>query len=109
MMSLPRLVSPRALWADIKAFAAQRGSHKLIALLAAIAIPTVIILTFIADTKDAHKAPTQIIYTESWKADRSIEETRETIRENQARREAAEEERRKGFQKIQDFNNRLGI
>lgn len=109
MMSLPRLPSPRALWADIKAFASERRPHQVIALLAAIAIPTAIILVFIADTKDAHDAPPQIIYTNSWNADRSIEETRATIRENQARREAAEEERRKGFQKIQDFNNRLGI
>lgn len=109
MMSLPRLVSPRALWADIKAFASQRRPHQLIALAAAIAVPSVIILTFIADTKDAHNAPAQITYVNSWNADRSIEETRAAIREHEARRKAAEEERRRGFQKIQDFNNRLGI
>lgn len=109
MMSLPRLVSPRALWADIKAFASERRPHQLFAGLAAVAIPTIIILTFIADTKDAHNAPAQIIYTNSWNADRSIEETRAAIRDHEERRKAAEEDRRRGFQKIQDFNNRLGI
>lgn len=109
MMSLPRLVSPRALWADIKAFASEKRPHQWIAALAAIAIPAGIIIVFVADTKNAHKAPTTITYVNSWDANRSMEETRETIRADQARRDAAAEERRRAFQKVQDFNNRLGI
>lgn len=108
-MRLPRPASPRALWADIKAFLAVRRPHQLIAAVAAVAIPTIIIVTFIADTKDAYEAPAQITYVNSWSADRSIEETRAAIRAHEERRKAAEEERRRGFQKIQDFNNRLGI
>lgn len=109
MIPLPRPASPRALWADIKAFASERRPHQWFAALAAIAIPTAIIVTFVADTRDAHKAPATITYVNSWGADRSIEETRETIRANEEARKVAEEERRRAFQKVQDFNNRLGI
>ena len=109
MMSLPRLVSPRVLWADIKAFASEKRPHQWVAALAAIAIPAGIIIVFIADTKNAHKAPPTITYVNSGDSIRSMEETRETIRVAEERRKAAEEERRRGFQKIQDFNNRLGI
>jgi hypothetical protein len=109
MMRLPRPASPRALWRDIKALAADRSPHQLIAGLLAIGIPLVIGLTFMADVDDAHDAPEQIIYVESWKGDRSIEETRANIRAHEERRKAAEEERRKSFQRLEAGMNKLGI
>jgi hypothetical protein len=109
MMRLPRPASPRTLWKDIKALAGDRGPHQLIAALLALAIPITIAVTFMADVKDAHEAPEQIIYVNSWNADRSLEETRAAIAEYEVRRKAFEEDRRKSFQKIEEFNNKLGI
>lgn len=109
MMRLPRPASPRTLWADLKAFLAVRRPHQIFAALAAVAIPALIIVTFIADTREAHNAPAQITYVNSWGADRSIEETRAAIGDHEERRKAAEDARRRSFQKIEDFNNRLGI
>ena len=109
MMRLPRPASPRALWNDIRAFAGQRSAHHWVAAALAITIPVVIFVTFAFDTKDAHKVPPQIIYVESWSANRTAEETRANIEALEARRKAGEEERRKSFQKIEDFNNRIGL
>jgi hypothetical protein len=109
MMRLPRPASPRALWHDIQAVAGHRSPHQLVAALLAVAIPLIIGVTFVADFSDARDAPEQIIYVQSWRADRSIEETRAAITEYEARRKAFEEDRRKSFQKIEAFNNKIGL
>jgi hypothetical protein len=109
MMRLPRPASPRALWRDIKAIAGHRSPQQLVAALLAVAIPVIIGVTFVADFSDAHDAPEQIIYVNSWKADRTLEETRAAIAEYETRRKAFEEDRRKSFQKIEQFNNKIGL
>lgn len=109
MMRLPRPASPRELWADIKAFASVRRPHQWIALSMALAIPTVIFLTFMVDFEDAGKTPPQLIYVDSWPADRSMEETKANIDAQEARRRKFEEDRQRSFQKIQDFNNKIGL
>lgn len=109
MMRLPRPASPRTLWRDIRALLAQRSSHRGIAALLALAIPVVIIVTFVYDSRDAHTVPPQVIYVESWPANRSIEETKAAQAEYEQRRQEFEAERRRSFQKIEDFNNKLGI
>lgn len=93
----------------MKALASARGPHHWLAALLAISIPAVIVVTFVADVGDAEDAPEQIIYVESWKGDRSLEETRANIRAHEERRKAFEEERRRSFQRLQDLNNKLGI
>jgi hypothetical protein len=109
MMRLPRPASPRALWQDIKSLAGHRSPHQLVAATLAVAIPVIIGVTFVADFEDAYDAPEQVIYVQSWKADRSIEETRAAIAEYEGRRKAFEEDRRKSFQKIEAFNNKIGL
>ena len=109
MMRLPRPASPRALWKDIKDFAGQRSRHQWIAAVLALAIPTVILVTFAYDREDAHKAPPQIIYVESWPASRTMDETRAYIRANEERRKAFEEERRRQFQRLDNTLNKIGI
>ncbi len=81
----------------------------MIAALLALAIPTIVIITFIADVADAEDAPEQIIYVESWKSDRSLEETRANIRDYEERRKAAELERQRSFQRLENGMNKLGI
>ncbi len=108
-MRLPRPASPRTLWRDIKSLAGQRSPHQWIAAVLAVAIPVTIGFTFVADVDDAHDAPEQIIFVDSWKADRSIEETRAHIRAQEEIRKAAEEERRKSFQRLENSMNKIGI
>ena len=109
MMRLPRPASPRALWQDIKSLAGQRSSHQWIAASLAVAIPLVVGLTFMADFDNAHDAPEQITFVNSWNADRSIEETRAAIAAHEERRRAEEEERRKSFQRLENSMNKIGI
>lgn len=109
MMRLPRPASPRALWRDIKALFAQRSPHQLIAALLALAIPVVIIVTFIYDADDAMTVPEQIIYVESWPASRTIEETKAAQAAYEKRRREFEEERRRSFQRVDESLNKLGI
>ncbi|HEY0116759.1 MAG TPA: hypothetical protein VGB54_13680 [Allosphingosinicella sp.] len=109
MMRLPRPASPRTLWRDIRALLGQRSSHQWIAALLAITIPAIIVTTFMFDSKDAHDAPEQIIYVESWRADRSIDETRARIAADEVRRKEFEEQRRRSFQKVDEAFNKLGI
>jgi hypothetical protein len=93
----------------MRALAGQRSPHQWIAAVLALAIPSVIAATFLADVDDAHDAPEQIIYVNSWKSDRSIEETRAAIKDYEVRRKAAEEERQRSFQKLEAGMNKLGI
>jgi hypothetical protein len=97
------------LWRDIRSLVSQRGSHQLIALALAVAIPIGIATVFILDTKDAHRVPPPIIYVESWPLNRSIEESRANIEAYEKRRKEYEEERRRSFQKVDDSLNKLGI
>ena len=109
MMRLPRPASPRALWQDFKAFTASRGPHHWLALTMALLIPVLIFIAFMFDTREAHERAPQIIYVESWRADRSIEETQANIRALEEQRKAAEKERQRQFQELENGMNRLGI
>ncbi len=75
----------------------------------AIAIPIAIVVTFNSDFRDANDAPETIIFVKSWRADRSIEETRAANAENTRFREEGEAERRRQFQRVQDQMNKIGL
>lgn len=102
MMRLPRPASPRALWRDIKLFAADRRPHHWIALALALAIPAAIITTFAFDVADRSQPQAEVIYVQSWRADRSEDEIRKSVETRSAQRKAAEEERRREFQGLQE-------
>lgn len=106
MMRLPRPASPRVLWRDLRALLAERGRHHWIAAGLALLIPLTVFVTFSFDVDDARRAPEQIIYVESWRADRSIEETRANIEEHRKLRDEMRAERQRQFQRLE---NRLGL
>ena len=105
-MPLPRPASPRALLADIRAFAAERSKHQWIALFFAISMPVAILIVFTMDTQTNIMPGEQVIYAESWSAARSDEEIRAAQAERQRERERAEAERRRQWKALGD---RLGI
>jgi len=108
-MPLPRPASPRFLWADLKAFWQQRPRHQYLAGALAILIPIGIIVAFYFDAQTNILPDEQIIYVESWGADRSVEEIEAKQKADLEERRAFREERRRQFQRVDEQLNRLGI
>ena len=108
-MSLPRPSSPRALWADLRAFTAERSAVQWGAAAAAVFMPVAIIVLFIADGNTNIRPGPQIIYAESWSANRSDAEIKADQKKHQAEREAAQKERQRQFKKLDQDLDRLGI
>jgi len=103
-MALPRPSSPLAAWRDLKAFLSQQNRHKIAFAIISLLIPGLLILGFHVDSEVKPEA--QLIYVQSWPADRSDEQIKAQQKIDQAKRdkEAAERQR-----KFQEMERRLGI
>jgi hypothetical protein len=99
-MPLPRPASPRALIADLRAFAAERSRHQWIGLVAAITMPVVILYGFYIDGQTNIAPGEQIVYAESWTGNRTDAEILASQKERQAQREAAIAERQRQFKEL---------
>lgn len=108
-MPLPRPSSPRALIADIRAFTAQRSRVQWAALAVAIVMPIALVILFIVDGRTNIAPGPQVIYADSWSANRTDAEIIADQKEHQAKREAAKKERQRQFQKVDRELDRLGI
>jgi hypothetical protein len=108
-MPLPRPSSPRALWADLRAFTAERRPYHWVAAAVAVIMPVAIIVLFALDAKTNIEPGAQIIYVESWNAGRTDAEIIAEQKKDQAAREAAMKQRQREFQKIDQSLDRLGI
>jgi hypothetical protein len=104
-MAFPRPKSPAAAWRDFCTFIGQRGRHKILFALIAVAMPLLIVTGFYFDSRVDPPGP-QLIYAESWPADRSDEQIKAQQKIDQARRDAALAERRRQFQALE---RRLGM
>ena len=105
-MSLPRPATPRALWADIRAFARERSRLQWIAALLAILMPTIIVVGFIVDARTNILPGEQLIYVDSWSANRTDAEITAAQKERQKAKEAADQETQRRFQELE---RRLGL
>ncbi|TFI57266.1 hypothetical protein E2493_16325 [Sphingomonas parva] len=108
-MPLPRPSSPRALWADVRAFTAERSPVQWAAAAVAIIMPTALIALFVADGKTNIQPGPQMIYVESWSANRTDAEIIADQKKDQAKREALQKERQRQFKKLDQDLDRLGI
>jgi uncharacterized protein YraI len=108
-MPLPRPASPRALWADIRAFAAQRSAVQWWAAGFAVAMPMAIVVLFITDARTNTAPPATIVYVESWRADRTDAEIIADQKRHQAKREKAAKERQEQFKKLDERLERIGL
>jgi hypothetical protein len=108
MSWFPRPAAPKALWADIRAFAAQRSRYQWAGLAVAITMPVLIVAGFFHDSRGIQPGP-QLIYVESWPANRSDDEIRADQKRDQVKREAAMKERQRQFRKLDKELERLGI
>jgi hypothetical protein len=108
-MPLPRPSSPRALWADIRAFTSERRPHQWVALAFAIAMPVAIIILFVLDGRTNIMPGPQIIYVESWPANRTDEQIKAEQKIDQAARDKFRKERREQFKRLDEKLERYGI
>ena len=108
-MALPRPASPRAVWADLRAFAGERRPHQWLAGALAIAMPVVLVILFVTDGRTNIAPKEQIIYVESWPAGRTDAEIIADQKKHQAEREAARKAQQEQFKKLDDKLERWGI
>lgn len=108
-MPLPRPASPRALWADIRAFARQRSAVQWWAAGFAMVMPIAIIVLFVTDTRTNIQPRAQIVYVESWRADRTDAEIIAEQKRDQAKREKRAKEQQEQFKKLDERLERIGL
>ncbi len=108
-MPLPRPASPPALWADIRAFTAERRPHHWVALALAVSIPLGILFIFDLDGRTNIAPGPQLIYVESWPANRTDEQIKAEQKIDQAARDKFRKERQEQFKKLDEKLERLGI
>ncbi|HEX9931826.1 MAG TPA: hypothetical protein VGB08_03195 [Allosphingosinicella sp.] len=105
-MPLPRPASPRALMQDLRAFAAERSKHQWIAMFVAIAMPAAILVMFYFDGRTNIMPGEQVIFVESWSAERTDEEIRAAQEVRRKEREKAQAQRQQEWKAVAD---RLGM
>ncbi|HEX8380837.1 MAG TPA: hypothetical protein VF619_09860, partial [Allosphingosinicella sp.] len=108
-MPLPRPASPRALWADLRAFTSERKPHHWVALALAIAMPLAILFLFDLDGRTNIAPGPQLIYVESWPASRTDAQIKAQQKIDQAWRDKALKERQEMFKKHDEQLERLGL
>jgi hypothetical protein len=105
-MALPRPAGPRALWADLRAFARERSRVQWIALGLAVLMPTIILYGFYTDAQTNIAPGEQVVYAESWTANRSDAEIQAAQAQRQKQREAIQAERQRQFKEL---GKKLGV
>ena len=106
MPVLPPFSRPSVAFADLKAFLRRRDRDRLLGGVLALLITALIIVIFFLDAKVNTAPPPQIIYTDSWSANRTDAEIIAQQKKDQAAREQAQKERQRQFKELQD---KLGI
>jgi hypothetical protein len=105
-MPLPRPASPSVLWADLRAFARERSRHQWIAALFAIAMPIIIVVGFIVDARTNIAPGEQLIFVDSWSANRTDSEIKAAQAKREEERQAIAAERQRQFKELE---KKLGI
>jgi hypothetical protein len=106
MSWFPRPVSPRAAFADLRAFMRHRSREQVIGFALALLVTAIIIIEFIIDAKINTAPPPTIVYVDQWNANRTDAEIIAQQKKDQAELEALRKERREQFQNIE---NQLGM
>jgi hypothetical protein len=106
MSWFPRPVGPRAAFTDLRNFMRQRSREQVIGAALAVLATAIIVIEFLVDAKINTAPPPQIVYVESWPANRTDAEIAAEQKKDQAAQEAARKERQRQFQKLE---KRFGI
>ncbi len=106
MSWFPSPSGPRAAFADLRAFLRHRSREQVIGASLALLVTAIIVIEFIVDAQIGTAPPPQIIYADSWRADRSDAQIIADQKRDEAKRQAALAERRKQYQKLE---NKFGM
>ena len=103
-MAFPRPSTPAAAWRDLMAFLSERGRHRIVFAFLAILMPTLIVTAFYID---ANIKPLQrVVYVQTWAENRTDDDIKAQQKIDEAKRQAAAEERQRQYQRLAD---QLGI
>ena len=105
MAVFPRPSSPRVVWRDLRHFLAQGNRHKLLFATLSVALPFLLILGFLHDSKRETPKP-EMWFVPSWPADRSDAEIVAQNRLDQAKKDKALAEKQASYKRLA---NQLGI
>ena len=106
MSWIPRPVGPRAALSDLAAFMRQRSREQLIGGALALLTTIIIVILFLVDSKVNTAPSAQIVYVDSWTANRTDAEIIALQKKDQAARQAAKLEKQRQFQRLE---NRFGM
>ena len=106
MSWIPRPVGPRAAISDLAALIRQRSSEQLIGAALALLSTIIIVILFLVDSKVNTAPSAQIVYVESWSANRTDAEIAAQQKKDQAAKREAELEKQRQFQRLE---NRFGM
>lgn len=101
MAWFPKPVGPRAAISDLFAFMRQRSREQMISATLAVLVTMIIVIEFVVDSKINTAPPQQIVYAQSWSADRTDAEIIADQKKDQAKREALAKEKQRQFQKLE--------
>lgn len=99
-MAFPRPSKPTVLLSDLRAFLAGPQRHRLLFGFLAILMPAIIIYGFNRDARTNILPGPSITYIQSWPADRSDAEIEAQQKIDQKKKEAADLERRRSYQRL---------
>jgi hypothetical protein len=91
---------------DLGAFLRQRSREQVIGATLALLATTIIIIEFLVDSKMGTAPPPQIVYADSWSANRTDAEIIAQQKKDQSARRAAQLEKQRQFQELE---KRLGM
>ena len=106
MAILPPMVGPRAALRDLTAFMRQRSREQIIGASLAVLVTIIIVIIFFVDSKINTAPPPQIVYIESFPANRTDADIVADQKKASEERRRAAEARRQEFEKLQ---KQLGI
>ena len=101
MSWFPKPVGPRAAISDLFAFMRQRSREQVIGATLAVLVTMIIVIEFVVDSKINTAPPQQIVYAQSWSADRTDAQVIADQKKDQAKREALAKEKQRQFQKLE--------
>ena len=102
MSWIPRPVGPRAAFADLRNFMRQRSREQVIGAALAVLVTTIIVIEFLVDSKINTAPPPQIVYVDSWSANRTDAEIIAEQKKDQAEQQAALKARQEQFKKLEN-------
>ena len=101
MSWFPRPVGPREAFRDLGAFMRQRSPEQLIGASLALLSTVIIVILVLVDSKVTTAPPAQIVYVDSWSANRTDAEIAAQQEVDQQKKREAEAEKRRQYQKLE--------